>query len=239
MKPLVSTPHSETVAKQPHWNFPQTIEPDSEEAARDFGVVYNLIAFILINMKATHFTAWYASDWTQVYTYDSMRNNGYPVYDEDMKFETNVMGKKPTLPKGFVIWQAIYHLHGEIAAQDKFYEIWMKEYATQYHLYFSEQNLDKLPTMSYHHAGFHEMEKKKHTWMFQPEHSGTTEYLMTTIPSLAIAQEGPESKEETTPPVLNLLSSTLFQDTQSPPRNPSQTQNLHSIVTVVQQQMQM
>ena len=112
-------------------------------------------------MKGTHFTAWYASDQTQVYTYDSMCNNGYPVYNEDMKFKTHVMGKKPTLPKGFVIWQAIYRLHGEIAAQDKFYKIWMKEYATWYHLYFSEQNLDKLPTMSYHHAGFHEMEKKK------------------------------------------------------------------------------
>ena len=48
---------SETVAKQPHWHFPQTIEPDSKEAARDFGVVYDLIGFILINMEGTHFTA--------------------------------------------------------------------------------------------------------------------------------------------------------------------------------------
>ena len=62
-----------------------------------------------------------------------------------MKFETHVMGKKLTLPKGFVIWQAIYHLRGEIAAQDKFYEIRMKEYATRYHLYFSERNFLPCP----------------------------------------------------------------------------------------------
>ena len=51
--------------------------------------------------------------------------------------------------------------------------------------------------------------------MFQPERAGTTEYLLTTSPSLPLAQEGPESEEETTPPFKNLPSSTLFQDTQS------------------------
>ena len=164
----------------------------------------------------THFTACYTPGRTQVYTYDSMHHNGYSVCDKDMKFETHVMGRKPKLLKGFIIWEAIYHLRGDIAAQDKFYEIRTKKCAARYHLYFSERNLDKPSTVSYYRAGLHEMEKKRRTWMFQPKQAATTEYLSTTIPSHPLAQDGPESEEETIPPVQKILSSTILQGTQSP-----------------------
>jgi len=132
-----------------------------------------------------------------------------------MKFETHILGKKPKLPKGFAVWEAIYLLRGGLAAQDKFYEIRTKEYAARYHLYFSEITLDELPTVSYRCAGFHEMEKKDRLWMLRPERAGTTEYLSTIVPSLPPAQEGPESEEETIAPGQNPPSSTLPPVTQS------------------------
>ena len=184
--------------KRQHWDFPQTITPDSNEAAVEFEIIYDLIGFILVNTQGTHFIARYAThDRTKIYTYDSLRHNGYPIHSQEMHFDTHVAGKKPKLPKGFIIWEAIYFLRGGLKAQEKFYQIRIKEYAARYNLYFSEVTLEKLPTVSLQQAGFQEMAKKDRVWMSRPERGGTREYISIPIPSLPPAQDGPESEDET------------------------------------------
>ena len=185
-------------AKRQHWYFPETITPDSEEVAIDFDLIYDLVGFVLVNTQGTHFIARYAThDRTKIYTYDGMRHNGYPVHSLEMTFDTHMAGKKPKIPKGFIIWEAIYSLRGGLMAQEKFYQIRIKKYAAQYNLSFSEATLDKLPTVSYHQAGFREMDKKDHVWLLQPERKGTTEYISNPSPSLPLAPDGPESEEKT------------------------------------------
>jgi len=123
--------------------------------------------------------------------------HGKKQHRECLTFDTHMAGKKPKIPKGFIIWEAIYSLRGGLMAQEKFYQIRIKKYAAQYNLSFSEATLDKLPTVSYHQAGFREMDKKDHVWLLQPERKGTTEYISNPIPSLPLAPDGPESEEKT------------------------------------------
>ena len=94
-----------------------------------------------------------------------MRHKGYPVHSLEMTLDTHMAGKKLKIPKGFIIWEAIYSLHGGLMVQEKFYQIHIKKYAAQYNLSFLEVTLDNLPTVSYHKAGFWEMDKKDCVWL--------------------------------------------------------------------------
>lgn len=186
-----------------NWDFPPTIPPDSQKAAKNFGVIYDLVGFVLINTEGTHFTARYSSHNRKIiYTYDSLAHKGYPLEEQAASFQTHVVGPTSNinLPKGFTIWQAYYRLRGGLKAQKKFFDIRTKEYTSKYHLYFSEKTLDNLSTVSYHHVGQHEMPAKDRNWMKHPERAGTTEYISSKHHStLAPAAEGLESEEETVP----------------------------------------
>ena len=64
-------------AKRQHWDLPETITPDSKEAAIKFEIIYDLVGFILVDTQGTHFIARYAThDWTKIYTYDGMHHKG-------------------------------------------------------------------------------------------------------------------------------------------------------------------
>ena len=83
-------------------------------------------------------------DRTKIYTYDGMRHKGYPVHSLEMTFDIHMAGKKPKIPRGFIIWEAIYSLRGGLMVQEKFYQIRIKKYAAQYNLSFSEVTLNNL-----------------------------------------------------------------------------------------------
>lgn len=184
-----------------NWDFPSTISPDSQNAAEKFGVIYDLVGFVLINNEGTHFTARYSShNQTNIYTYDSLSHKGYPLLEQGASFKTHIVGPNTKLPQGFTIWQAYYRLRGGLKAQKKFFEIRTKEYTSKYHLYFSEKTLDKLSTVSYHHVGQHKMLPKDRIWMKHPERAETTEYISRKNHTLApTAEDGPESEEDTVP----------------------------------------
>jgi hypothetical protein len=191
-------------SERQNWDFPPTISPDSQNAAKHFDVIYDLVGFVLVNTKGNHFIARYSSHNQKIiYTYDSLTHKGYPLEDKKATFHTHT-GRNIKLPKGFIIWQAYYCLRGGLMAQKKFFEIRTKEYASKYHLYFSEKNLNDLSTVSYHHESQHEMPAKDRIWMKDPERPGTTEYISGKPHILAsTAEDGPESEEETEPLVPN------------------------------------
>ena len=98
-------------SKRQHWDFPPTISPDSKTAAKNFGVIYDLVGFTLVNNEGTHFTARYAShNRKKVYTYDGLMHKGYPLEEHPATFRTHMSGHNVKLPEGFSIWQAYYHL---------------------------------------------------------------------------------------------------------------------------------
>ena len=188
-------------SERQHWDFPPTISPDSVNSAEKFGLIYDLVGFILINAEETHFTARYTSHNRKfIYTYDSLVHKGYPLEEQAASFQTHIVGHDVELPEGFAVWQAYYCLHGGLNAQKKFFEIRSKKYASIYHLHFSETTLDNLPTVSYSYEGQREMPAKDWTWMKHPERAETTEYISNKPHKLTPADhDGPESEEETLP----------------------------------------
>lgn len=92
--------------------------------------------------------------------------------------------KNTNYRKGHITSEAIYFLREGLIAQEKFYEIRIKGYAAIYSLYFSEVNLDNLPTCHINMPGSGRWDKKDRKWMSQPEGGGNTEYISISIPSL-------------------------------------------------------
>ena len=39
------------VTEHQNWDFPPTITPDSQKAAKKFGVIYDLVGFVLVNTE--------------------------------------------------------------------------------------------------------------------------------------------------------------------------------------------
>lgn len=186
-------------SERQYWDFPPTITPDSRNSAEKFGIIYDLVGFILVNTEGTHFTARYTShDRKIIYTYDSLAHKGYPLKELAASFQTHIVGCDVELPEDFVIWQAYYRLRGGLNAQKKFFEIRTKEYASKYYLHFSEKTLESLPTASYRYKGLHEMPPKDRTWIKHPDQAETTEYISDKPLTLTLAT-GPESEEETLP----------------------------------------
>ena len=186
-------------SERQYWDFPPTISPDSPNSAKKFGMIYDLVGFILINTQGTHFTARYTSHNQKIiYTYDSLAHKGYPIEEQAASFQTHIVGHDIELPEGFAIWQAYYRLRSGLNAQKKFFEIRTKEYASKYHLHFSEKTLDNLPTVSYSYKGQREMPAKDHTWIKHPERAETTEYI-SDKPHRLTPADGPELEEETLP----------------------------------------
>jgi len=165
-------------SERQYWDFPPTISPDSPNSAKKFGMIYDLVGFTLVNIQGTHFTARYTSHNRKIiYMYDSLVHKGYPLEEQAASFQTHIVGHDVELPEGFTIWQAYYLLHSGLKVQIKFFEIQTKEYASKYHLHFSEKTLDNLPTLSYRHEGQCEMPVKDRTWIKNPERAETTEYI--------------------------------------------------------------
>jgi len=171
-------PNQHLGADQQYWDFPATITLDSQTNAKRFGVIYDLIGYVLVSVEGDHFIARYTShDKKKVYMYDSLKYDGCPYEEHNASLKTHITGSNIDLPEGFIIWQAYYCLRGGLVAQRKFYETRRKQYATRYHLHFSENTIDNLPSVSYRHETLHEMLAKDRIWMNSPEKSETTEYI--------------------------------------------------------------
>lgn len=152
------------------WDFPPTISPDTSDGTDsddESGIIYDLIGYVLVNYECSHFIARYIcpNDSVTIYTYDSLRRKGYPIIEKNATYDTHMTGRDIILPDGFAIWEAFYHLHGGLAAQDECYENRIEEYQEHFNLYFSEPDLDKLPRISFQHAGYEEMPKKDRCWL--------------------------------------------------------------------------
>ena len=196
--------------QQDCWDFPPTINPEAGSDGDKSGIIYDLVGYILINNERSHFTARYVcpNDMAIIYTYDSMRHNGHPIIEKNATLNTHMTGRDIVLPDGFVIWEAFYHLRGGLSAQDKFYETRIKEYQGCYGLSFSEPNLENPSSVSFQHAGYKEMSEDNRSWISRSTKSKTTEYVSSHPPSnlrlvtSASGDDGPESEEETLPPLM-------------------------------------
>jgi hypothetical protein len=189
---------------QQHWDFPATINPLDSSDHDNSGIIYDLVGYILVNNERSHFTARYIcpNNVGLIYSYDSLRHNGYPIIEKSGTFNTHMTGRDIVLPDGFAIWEAFYYLRGGLAAQDKFYEMRIKEYEYCYGLSFSEPSLENPSRVLFLNPGFKEMPRVDQIWIAKSSKSEKAEYILTQPPSQhvtsALDDDGPESEEETT-----------------------------------------
>ncbi|KAF8962433.1 hypothetical protein BDZ97DRAFT_1759284 [Flammula alnicola] len=180
------------------WDFPPTVFPDTQSSADTHGLVYDLVGLALTNVEGNHFIARYASDDKMViYTYDDMKNNGYPTREDPASFGTHMSGKEIKLPRGFIVYQVFYLLRGGADAQDRSFQLQTAALTRKFGFQFSTNNLDTLFSMTYHDDDFIELENKKRTWLLNPLRSQTLEYISRDAPTeMSDDCLDPESEEE-------------------------------------------
>jgi hypothetical protein len=76
----------------PPWDFPPTLTPSTitESEAKQRGITYDLIiasGLGLFSKVSAHFIARYADQESQIYTYDSMKNNGNAILEPDAVYK--------------------------------------------------------------------------------------------------------------------------------------------------------
>lgn len=194
----------------PVWDFPATLLPSTQQMADEVGLVFDLVGLALLSHAGSHFVARHISeDHSGIFDYDGMKHNGYPLLNKTAKFDTHLVGKSTSLPKGFHVHQAIYQLRGGIEAQDHFFQMQCQAYGEKFRLKFSSQSVDVLPMVSYigHDLVEYSPPNKRKVRISK------TEYLLRNAPDLKknlktekeqekspmyISSNSPESEEETT-----------------------------------------
>jgi hypothetical protein len=149
------TNSSSKFEKLPPWDFPSTLTPSTvtkSEAKRN-GIIYDLIGFGFFSKSSEHFIARYADNDSQIYTYDSMKNNGNAISDSlaDAELDTELIASQfqANIPPTYAPSIAIYHLRGGTDAQQAFYECQTKACSKMFNLQFSTAELSTLPNVTY------------------------------------------------------------------------------------------
>ena len=100
-----------------------------------------------------HFIARYADkESAQIYTYDSMKNNGNSILDPepDTGLATSISSQlQANIPPTFAPSLAIYHLRGGTDAQEAFYRSQTQACSKLFNLQFSTAELSTLPDVTY------------------------------------------------------------------------------------------
>lgn len=237
----------------PPWDFPATLTPSSitKTEAKRKGITYDLVGLGFFSRSSSHFIARYDDKKSsQIYTYDSMKNNGNAIPDPETDAElathiqvANRIQATNNIPPTYVPSLAIYHLRGGVDAQKFFYQNQTKTCSKTYHLQFSSTDeLSTLPDVTYcgqdcpimSEPGPHQKQKgmreyvstKQQDSSFLSRESRTladkTSVPVKTSQPPPILADGPESEEETFPmqPDRN-LKPTLKVDTETKITHPS------------------
>ena len=139
----------------PPWDFPLTLTPSTitKSEAKRKGKTYDLIGLGLYSKASMHFIARYADkESAQIYTYDSMKNNGNAISDPepDTELATNISSQlQANIPSTFAPCLAIYHLRGGTDAQEAFYRSQTEACSKKFNLEFSTTKLSTLPDVTY------------------------------------------------------------------------------------------
>lgn len=195
----------------PPWDFPPTLTPSTvtkSEVKRN-GITYDLIGFGLFSELSMHFIARYADKNSDIYTYDSMKNDGNAISDslaelELLDAELVASRIQANIPPTYAPSLAIYRLRGGADAQQAFYQRQTKACSKMFNLQFSTGELSTLPNVTY--CGQEcpiALEPGPHQ-----KRRGLTEYISRkpseSVPTVTVQVaagivDGPESEDETIP----------------------------------------
>jgi hypothetical protein len=98
------------------WDFPLTLLLDTKAAAREDGVIYDIVGYAFTNGK--HFIARYASPTSRVFDYNGMQHGGFCQRITKAKIPTHISGSNVPRPPAYYTNSVVYHLRGGTKAQD-------------------------------------------------------------------------------------------------------------------------
>ena len=214
------------------WEFPPTLTPSTitKTEAKRRGITYDLIGLGLFSKSSMHFIARYAdNDSSQIYTYDSMKNNGNAVSDAESDAESathiqvaNQIQDTSKIPPTYLPSLAIYHLRGGADAQKTFYQNQTKACSKMFNLQFSTAELSTLPDVTYCGQecpilldhGSRQKQKVMKEYISKPKSDSKSRSGKSLAPILE--EDGPESEEESIPgPLHPLVKPALKIDTKT------------------------
>jgi hypothetical protein len=201
----------------PRWEFPPTLTPSTitKTEAKRRGITYDLIGLGFYSKASMHFIARYAdNDSSQIYTYDSMKNNGTAVsdYNPDAGLATHIqvasqIQATSNIPPTYLPSLAIYHLRGGVDAQKSFYRSQTDTCNKKFNLQFSTtgSELSTLPDVAYCgqecpillDPGTHQKQKGMKEYISKKKSLADITSGKSLAPILEV--DGPESEEETIP----------------------------------------
>jgi hypothetical protein len=98
------------------WDFPSTLLPDTNSAATEDGVIYDIVGRAFTN--GSHFIARYAnSKNSHIFNYDGRKFHGFSQRDKNAKLASDLCGSNIPLPPGYHTIAVVYHLRGGMKAQ--------------------------------------------------------------------------------------------------------------------------
>ena len=137
----------------PPWDFPPTLTPSTitKSEVEQKGITYDLIGLGFFSKASGHFIARYADkEFSQIYTYDSMKNEGNAIPEPDAVLATHIAGRvQANIPPTYTPSLAIYHLRGGADAQQAFYQSQTEACSKMFNLQFSTAKLSTLPDVTY------------------------------------------------------------------------------------------
>ena len=151
----LDTKSSSNLKVLPPWIFPPSLTPSTitKSEAKRKGITYDLIGLGFFSEKYKHFIARYADrESSEVYTYDSMKNNGNAISDPEPDSATPIQVAsrlQADIPPTYAPSLAIYHLRGGAVAQQAFYQSQTTVCGKRFNLQFSTTELSTLPDVEY------------------------------------------------------------------------------------------
>jgi hypothetical protein len=158
------------------WDFPLTLLPDTKAAAREDGVIYDIVGRAFTN--GNHFIARYASPTTsRVFDYNSMQHGGFCQRIKKAKIPTHISGSNVPRPPAYHTNSVVYHLRGGAKAQDRFYHDRIGAVNRIHHISVHPLDISAIAHATFTKSGVTPMPHKDRYWLRNPYNTRFTEYV--------------------------------------------------------------
>ena len=162
------------------WDFPSILLPDTNSAATEDGVIYDIVGCAFTN--GSHFIARYVnSKNSRIFNYDGRKFRRFSQRDQKAKLTSHLCGSDIPLPPGYHTIAVVYHLCGGMKAQQQFYRDRIFALKRIHHISVYPLDLSATAQATFLKAGTVLMPGQEHDWMSNPYNTTWAEYIQSNI----------------------------------------------------------
>ena len=160
------------------WEYPQTLLPDTNSAAKEDGLIYDIVGRAFTN--GGHFIARYTSN-SRIFNYNGMQHDGFSQRDKKAKVSTHICGSDVPRPSGYHTNSVVYHLRGGAVAQQRFYRDRIHAIQRIHQISIYPLDISSPAKVSFTKPGTLPMPDRDRYWLKNPYKSTLTEYIQSGI----------------------------------------------------------